>query len=230
MKSNIFKLIVASSLFCSFSNAALYTLTNGSGSTAAGIQTEQGHVFRSGTTAGTSFTGANVATSAGPGVVAFGFFSTDDIASISTASSLTALFTQFGAVNTFGGASTGGNRSVFNTAQSATINPTFSTKNIYLFAGNGATFLTSTQFLVAKMDSTVFLAADDVANATTPKLITINPGNSTALIGAEIPNVFTTNSDATTNAGWQMAVLVPEASTSLLGAIGALALLRRRRN
>lgn len=212
------------------SQAALYTLTNGTtASTAAGVQTTEGYVFRAATTAGTNFTTGNLATSAGPGIVAFGFFSTDSLSSVSTPTALVSLFTQFGAVNTFNNAGTGGNRSVFSTAQSQTITPTFSNRSIYFFAGNGSTFLNSTQFLVAKMDTETFLPGDDVTNAIIPKVITINPANSTVLIGSEIANVWTTNSDASTNAGWQMAALVPETSTSLLGALGALMLLRRRR-
>jgi hypothetical protein len=210
------------------SSAALYTLNNGSGASAAGVQTSEGYVFRSSTLAGATLgiTGQNIQTSAGPGVIAFGFFSTDALSGLS-ASSLVSLFTQFGNVNTFGGASTGGNRSVFSTAQNQTIGSTYNNKPLYFFAGNGSTFLNSTQFLVAKMDSQVFAVADDTTNAVTPKVIAINPGNSTAILGTEITNVYTTNTDATTTAGWQM---VPEPSTALLGAIGALGLLRRRRN
>jgi hypothetical protein len=120
---------------------------------------------------------------------------------------------------------------VFNNALNQTIGTTFNTKSIYMFAGNGATLTGSTQFLVVKMDATTFAIGDDTANAVTPKTITINPGNSTTLLGSEITNVFTTNTDASTTAGWQMAALtpVPEPSAALLGMLGALGLLRRRR-
>jgi len=230
-----YKLLILSLALGANANAALYTLNNGTGSTAAGVETSTGTTFRSGTTAGTAFAGTNAGTSAGAGVIAFGYFTSEDFAGVSTPSSLVNLFVQFGAVNTFGGASTGGNRSVFSTAQNQTITTspaTFAGKNVFFFAGNGLTFSSSTEFLVVKMDTQQFLAADDAANATTPKTITINPGNSTTLIGSEIANVWTTNSDATTTAGWRMSSLnvVPETSTSLLGALGALALLRRRRN
>lgn len=215
------------------SQAALYTFTNGSGATAAGVQTTEGKVFRSGTTDGTVLgTGVqNIQTSAGPGVIAYGFFSTDDLSGVSTSTDLVALFTQYGAVQTFGGASTGGNRSVFNNALNQTIGSTFNTKSIYMFAGNGSTLTGSTQFLVVKMDTATFAIGDDTANAVTPKTITLNPGNSTTLLGSEITNVFTTNTDASTTAGWQMAALapVPEPSAALLGMLGALGLLRRRR-
>jgi len=231
MKTKKYIIIMASMFTMPFANGALYTLNNGSGSAAAGIQTTTGAVFRSGSTAGATFgTGAqNIQTSAGPGIVAFGFFSTDDFSTTSTAASLVSLFTQFGSSAEFGGASTGGNRSVFSRAATQTIGTTFNTKSIYLFSGNGSTFANSTEFLVAKMDSTVFAAADDTANATVAKVITINPANSTVLLGSEISNVYTTNTDASNTAGWQMAELVPEPSSALLGAIGALILLRRRR-
>lgn len=226
-----YTIILASVISMPFANGALYTLSNGSGSTAAGIQTTTGAVFRSGTTAGTTLgTGVqNIQTSAGPGIVAFGFFSTDDFSTTSTAASLVSLFTQFGASDTYGAVSTGGNRSVFSRAATQTIGSTFNTKNIYLFSGNGSSFANSTEFLVAKMDSTFFAVADDVTNASTPKSLVINPGNSTVLLGSEISNVYTTNTDASTTSGWQMAALVPEPSSALLGAIGALILLRRRR-
>jgi hypothetical protein len=221
------------------SQAALYTLNNGSGSTAAGVQTSDGKVFRSGTTDGQILGVApqNVQTSAGPGILQFGVFSTEDFSGVTTPAGLVSLFTRFGSTDTspnasFGGASTGGNRSVFSLAQSQTIAPasgfSFDNKNIYLFGGNGSTFLNSTEFFIARADA-LFLAADDVGNAVTPKVITINPGNSVALFGSEIANVFTTNTDASQTAGWQMAPLIPEPSAALLGALGALGLLRRRR-
>jgi hypothetical protein len=229
MKNNTLKLLVTSCFIgmTSLSQAALYTLSNGSGSTAAGIITTDGKTFRSGTTNGQAFT--TYGTSGGPGVVSFGFFSTDDISNIASASTLVSLYTNFGVISTFGGASTGGNRSVFSLGNTQTIGTTFNGQNIYLFAGNGSTLANSTQFLVAKSTLT-FNAADDVTNAVTPKLLTINPANSSVLIGIDGTDVRTTNSDSSVTAGWTMATLVPETSTSLLGAFGALALLRRRRN
>jgi hypothetical protein len=227
MKTKIALLITVASL--GSANAALYTLNNGSGSTAAGIQTLDGSTFRSGVAAGNAFTGTNLGISAGSGVVSFGFFSTDDFSTTSTSADLVSLFTRFGAEGTFAAGSTGGNRSVFSSPQNQTIGTTFNDKHIYLFVGNASSYLASTEFLVAKFD-TKFAVADDTTNAVTPKLLTINPGNSQVLIGSEIANVWTTNTDASTTAGWQMAVLVPEPSSALLGAIGALGLLRRRRN
>lgn len=223
--------LAATLAFMSIANGALYTLNNGTGSTAAGVQTTSGAVFRSGTTAGTVLGTApqNIQTSAGAGIVSFGFFSSEDFATLTAPSQLVALFTRFGAEGTFAAGSTGGNRSVFSSPQNQTIGATFDTKNIYLFAGNGSTYLNSTEFLVARMTET-FNLADDVINQVTPKVLTINPENSVALLGSEIPNVFTTNTDASQTTGWQMAVLVPEPSAALLGAFGALGLLRRRRN
>jgi hypothetical protein len=222
--------LAASLAVMSVANGALYTLNNGTGSTASGVQTSDGKVFRSGTTDGQILGSApqNVQTSAGPGIVSFGFFSTDEFSNISSPTDLVALFTTFGVSGTFAAGSTGGNRSVLSSPQNQTIGTTFNTKNIYLFVGNGTTYLNSTEFLIAKMSDT-FNVADDVTNAVTPKVITINPGNSTALFGSEIANVFTTNTDASQTQGWQMAA-IPEPSAALLGALGALGILRRRRN
>lgn len=213
------------------SYGALYTLNNGAGATASGIMTSSGTTFRNSTTAGDSLGGTNAGISAGPGVVAFGVFSTDDLSSLSS-SNLISSFTTFGTSTfTFAAAGGSGSRSVFSAAATAAITGSvFAGKAIYLFAGNGTTFANSTEFLVAKSNALTFAAGDDTTNAITAKVMTIRPGDSTVLFGSTNANVFTTNSDASTTAGWTMASPVPEPSAALLGAIGALGLLRRRRN
>lgn len=210
----------------SSASGALITLNNGSGAAASGIQTLEGSTFRASTVAGTAFpTGGG--TSAGPGVVAFGFFSTDDLGSVSSPASLVGLFTQFGTSVAFNANGTTGNRSVFSSAQNVTVSGSaFQDKFIYLLVGNGTTFLDSTQFLVAKSTLTFNQVADSTP---TPTALTIRPDNSVALIGSEIANVQTANTDASVTAGWQTAVLVPEPSTALLGLIGLAGLMRRRR-
>jgi MYXO-CTERM domain-containing protein len=207
---------------------ALYTLNNGTGTTASGIETLSGATFRAGTASGDAFTGTNLGTSAGPGVLAIGIFSTDSLATL-TGTQLVSSFTQFGAAGAFAGASTTGQRSIFSLPTSDTVTgTTFSNKNIYLFAGNGATLATSTQFLVLKT-TTLFTDAQDALP--TALTVTVRPdATSTALFGTTNANVWTTNSDAITTAGWTMAAPVPEPSAALLGALGALGLLRRRRN
>jgi hypothetical protein len=226
MKKTILFAVFAAGIVSS--QAALYTLNAGTGAVATGIITSDGKTFRAGTTDGDVFTG-NPGISGGPGVVAFGVFSTDNFAGITQPSQITSLFTSFGAPNAFAAAGTGGNRSIFSIARNVDITGSaFANKNIYLFAGNGTTFAESTEFLVVKMNQT-FLPGDDSAFAVVPNVITISPANSSVLLGKLVADVRTTNSDASVTPGWQTVVLIPEPSTALLGLIGALGLLRRRR-
>lgn len=210
---------------------ALYTLNNGTSTAASGIQTTTGRTFRGSTTDGTAFTGTNLGTSAGPGILAIGIFSTDDLSTMTSATNLLAAFTQFGAVGAFAGASTTGQRSIFSLPTSGTVAGTsFSGKNIYLIAGYGDTLAGSTEFLVLKT-TTLFTDAQDLLP--TALTLTVRPdATTTTLFGSTNTNVWTTNSDAVTTAGWTMGgfAAVPEPSAALLGAIGALGLLRRRRN
>jgi hypothetical protein len=214
-------------------NAATYAFNNGSSATANGITASNGNAFRSGTTVGQTLTATGTWgnwTSAGPGVIAVGRFNTDSISSL-TSSELIAAFTgQFGTTYTFGAGVTGQRGTFAPAAQTVAItgNTSLSGFNMYLFAGNGATFAESTQFLVLKHNTQQFLASDD----SVPTAITVQflRSNTTTLFGTDVANVPTTNSDASTTPGWAMAAPIPETSTSLLGAIGALALLRRRRN
>jgi len=212
-----------------FAFSASYTLNGGTGATASGIQDTLGRTFRSGTTAGSAFaTGGG--TSGGPGVVAFGIFSTEDFSSFTSANDFVAAFTVYGPTNTFAAAGTTGNRSVFSLAGTniPITSTSFAGKNQYLFAGNGTTFANSTEFLVVK-STFLFNASDD--SVATPIIQTVRPSNSSVLFGSVVTNVQTANTDTSTTEGWQMSAItpVPEPSAALLGAVGALGLLRRRR-
>jgi hypothetical protein len=205
---------------------ALYTINSGTGSTASGIQDSLGRTFRSGTTAGDAFS-IGGGTSAGPGVVAFGIFSTDQLSNLQT-TNLVSAFTGFGNTAAFNTNGTTGNRSVYTSPQTAQVaGSAFNGKNVYLFAGNGTTFSNSTQFLVVKSNFLFSAAQDDIP---TPQVWTIRPDNSQLLLGTSATNVQTANTDTSVTPGWQMATPVPEPSAAILGTLGALVLLRRRRN
>lgn len=210
--------------------SATYSFNAAAGSTGHGIIDADGNSFRAGTTPGQVFTGTSANsnwTSAGVGSTGVGFFSTEDFSSFTSSASLLTAFTQFGGSGQFS-AGNGGVRGVW------VLDPPpvqiggsqFANKNMFFIAGNGASLETSTQFLVLKGD-TLFSPADDA----TPTAInvTFTPSNTEVLIGREIADIRTTNTDATATPGWQMAVLIPEPSTALLGLVGALGLLRRRR-
>ena len=212
--------------------AASYIFNNGSSATANGVIDLSNNSFRSSTIAGASITGTGTYgnwTSAGPGVIAVGVFNTDALASLQK-SSLIAAFT-----NTFGsgtfGAGPSGQRGTFSLSPAAVTiaGSAYADKNMYFFAGNGSTFENSTEFLVLK-SSTKWLATDDaIPTATTIQFLS---SNSTVLFGTNVSDVRTTNTDSSITAGFKMAapVAIPEPSAALLGAIGALGLLRRRRN
>lgn len=210
--------------FTASSQAALITLINGAAATASGIQTTDGLTFRGSTLVGAALGGTNGGISAGAGTVAFGIFTTTIDSNTTDFSS----FVAFGNIGTFAAGGPSGNRSIFQSAQNQTVTGSqFDGKNIVLFAANGLSFGASDQFLV--VDTGV--AFNSVSDASpTPTTFTVRPNTSTVLFGSTVSNVFTTNTDASTTEGWQMAAIaIPEPSTALLGAIGVLALLRRRR-
>lgn len=227
MKNKLFVAMATVALSSPGAFAALYTVNSGTGATASGIVNLAGNAFRGGTLAGDAFTGTAGGISAGPGVIGFGIFSTDVLADLS-AQDLVSAFTVFGGSVAFNTAGTTGNRSVYTSPQGVTVTGSnFAGRNIYLFAGNGTTFANSTQFMVAK-STFLFNAADDALP--TPTVLTIRPDNSTLLFGTPAANVLTASTDTSITPGWQMAAPIPEPSAALLGAIGALGLLRRRRN
>lgn len=222
-------LLLISATTIGISAAATYQFLNGSGSTANGITDKDGNAFRLGTVAGQTFSGTDANgdwISAGPGVVAVGLFSTDNL-SLLNQTQLIAAFDNLYFGGSFAGGP-GGQRGTFvlNSDQTTIANSVFDNKFMYLFAGNGTTFANSTQFLVLK-STTKFLAADDAASSAVS--VSFSPSNTSILLGNSVANVPTTNTDASTNAGWAMVTPVPETSTTLLGALGALAMLRRRR-
>ena len=202
----------------------IYTVTTGTSATSNGIANS----------AGLQFQNASVPAfvSAGPGTVGFGYFNITD-AAITAATSGATLVTAFqnwntNGTGTFNSPGPTQQRGVF--AQTAAardiVTAGFDTKNMYVFVGNGTTYANSTEFLVLK---SAFLF-DQAESGPTAFSKTITTANSSILFGTSASDVRTTSADASVTPGWRTAVPVPEPSTSLLGAIGALALLRRRRN
>ena len=197
-------LIVSVALVASLS-AASYFFNNGASSSASGIADVMGHTFSNSTPAGSAFpSGGGI--SAGPGVVGIGIFSTDNLEGLDSQSLIADFTSLTGLTNAFAAAGPLGNRGMFSyIAVSIPIAGTvFENQNMYLFAGNGTTF--STEILRP----------------------TGGTAETTLLLGTNVPNVQTLNTDASITPGWAL-VTVPESSTALLGALGALALLRRRR-
>jgi hypothetical protein len=108
----------------------------------------------------------------------------------------------------------------------ANVNPTgtnFSGRNIYLLVGFGGTNLaTSTELFIYSFNTTF-----GVANSGTPINLTLGNGNiGTTLFGTEVGNPETAGSGRFRSAALAP---VPEPSAALLGMLGALGLLRRRR-
>lgn len=210
--------------------AASYAINNGSGATASGIINSAGQAFRAGTAIGDAFSGASAGFSAGPGILAVGIFSTDDFSTLTSPQDFVAAFTNFGNItNTFAAAGATGNRGVFsithnNVPVSGTV---FANQNMYLFAGNGLTLADSTEFLVFKSNNKFLPGDDDIPTATT---YTFRPDQGLTLWGKVVEDNKTANTDNSVTAGWQMAPPVPEPSAALLGALGLLACLRRRRS
>lgn len=212
------------------SQAAIYNVLNGTTAAANGIAPSGLVSDPTGDAKVGSFTGFFSPTN--PGVYTFGYFNvTDsDITNALSLSTIVGAFVQFGATtDTFnaGGAPTN-QRGLFAHSQSATVTGSgFSGKNIYLLVGNGSSFNDSTELLVLKNQALFTDAQDAVPTA---QNITFSTATSTLLFGVNLADVRTTGSDSSVTPGWGTASLIPEPSAALLGAIGALGLLRRRRN
>jgi hypothetical protein len=219
---------LAMSFGLSSSYGAIYNVLNGTTATANGIAPTGLLSDLSAAAAVGTFTGFSSPTN--PGVYGFGFFGVTDSA-VTNATQLTDIvtaFTVFGTTDTFnGGGAPTNQRGLFAHSQSGVVTgSSFSGKNIYLLVGNGATFGASSELLVLKNTSLFTDAQDSVPTA---QNITFSTATATLLFGRNIADVKTTGTDSSATAGWGTAKAVPEPSAALLGALGALGLLRRRR-
>jgi len=228
MKIKLVSLFALLSTFSSF--GALYSVSNSVGNGSVGITSADGLPGAATVTRGFQTTEARIA---------FGVFNISDalIQASTDATDLYSSFVQFGTNERSFTATTGGANGVATPTSDSNIavtgNATFINKNIYLFVSNVsslASITDSSEVLVLRLNRT-FLAADDAFLGT--QALTYDNTSATLLVGGYDNFQFKTRTaDTSTGAGWNTVALVPipETSTSLLGAIGALALLRRRRN
>ncbi len=162
-----------------------------------------------------------------------GYFTITDeeVRAATSLSTLTSGFVNFGGSTgsfTQPGPPTANNRGFFtlNAPAVAIGGSAFQGQNIYLFVQSAD----GNEFGVFK-STLVFDPADDPTLPNVTKLFTSeNVLANGILIGALGEPVQTSNSDTVPNASFRTGVLIPEPSSVLLGAIGALTLIRRRRN
>jgi hypothetical protein len=210
-----------------FGATTIYTVTTGATATSNGIANSSGLQFQNNS--------VPAFVSAGPGTVAFGYFSIDDtaITNATSAATLTSSFNNWNTsgTSTFNSPGPTQQRGVFSITAAARdltlpANSAFNLKNMYVFVGNSTSYATSTEFLVLKL-SHLFNSSESGPTAFSKS---VNASTATLLFGTSSLDVRTTSADGSATPGWRTAAPIPETSTSLLGAIGALALLRRRRN
>lgn len=211
-RASSFILTSSLSVFLScVASGATYSVGNDTGEDANGIADSDGNSFR------------------GNGVVAIGSFSNTSFNTF-TAADFLSNFTQFDV-----GSETAFTTSpIFNfqgsfdldTGNEAVTASAFENETIYLFVGNGSTFANSDEFLVLDLQRD-FLAADDSAVGSIDILVTDT--SATLAFGTNDPNVQTDDPDTTVTPGWRTATPIPEPSVALLGGLGVLSLLRRRR-
>lgn len=202
-------------------SAASYTLQTGATATASGFANSGGVVFQN--SANASF--------AGPGTVGFGIFtiSDSDISGATSGGVLTSAFVGFGtsSTGTFTAPGLSANAGTFSRNSTGVVTGSpFANSLVYLLVGNGTTYANSTQFGVFKTTFS-YLAADDAVP--TPIVYTVTSANTSVLFGSTTADVRTTGADSSPTPGFRTATPIPEPSAAILGAVGALGLLRRRR-
>jgi hypothetical protein len=211
-------------------NAAVYAITNSVGNESIGITEQDGKPGAS-----ASVKGFNTTEAFGR----FGYFNGLTDAQVSASTDFVSLYSSFVAFNnnsTNFGATTLGNNGTISMGNSdldvgTPAGAQFDGKSIYMLFANvasSASITSTTEFLVLKHKTETFDATDDIPAS---KAVTFDNSSATLLIGGYNNYQFKTRtSDTTTGAAWNTVAAIPETSTSLLGALGALALLRRRRN
>lgn len=225
------KLVILAATLCGITSGfgAVYNVTTGTATTSNGIASSNGAQNNpSGSALVGTFTGFQ--SPGTPGIVAFGIFSSlsdSQITAVTSLSTLVSSFVQFGASGAFNAAGPTGQKGLFTRNTSATVTGSqFSGKNIYVLAGNGSSFATSSELLVLR-STTLFTDGQDAIP--TAQTVTLTPASASLLFGVNIADVRTTTADGSVTPGWGTAVAIPEPSAALLGAVGALGLLRRRR-
>jgi hypothetical protein len=221
MKIKYYVLIAALSI--GVTNAAsVIVATTGDGATIAGNQARGIY-----DTAGTALAFGTGFTAVG------GFVGGVPNFSISTGEQIGSAFTGLGSTGKFGDSSLGPQiNGLFSLAGSAPILAGSSLINqpIFFVGGNGADFASSTQLLVIQF-GTNFAVDAPAFNAS----FNLQLGDGNVVFGSESFNGSSSpliSSPLVANGAsnsYQMANLVPEPSAALLGALGALGLLRRRR-
>lgn len=175
------------------------------------------------------------------GFTAVGYFaSTVDSSYFATtfAADIEANFRQLGSSGTFGVDVGGGNvaSGLFSLAGSAAItsgtNADFIGQDIYAVVGNGSSIATSTELMVI-MAGQQFAADNPAFNAS----VNLQAGDGTVIFGSEaydgsggiLLSFGGTDYTGAANSYQTAAVLIPEPSVALLGALGLLGVVRRRR-
>jgi len=209
-------------LAASFSNAATYTLTNAAGNNSSVVVNSDG-VRLTGDGSNATVIGS----------AAFGYFSSDAaVTSATSASSLVNSFSVFGTSATLFNSPTIPTNYLGLFSSQATLTGSsldaFTGKSIYLIVSNAATIGGGSEFLVIKLNSQFGSSSNEPINST----FTLDTANTdyTVLLGSKNgPSLTAGGIDTTSEPSFQL-VAVPEPSVALLGALGSLALLRRRRN
>lgn len=214
-------------LTASFAHGVTYTLTNVAGNNSSVVVNS----------AGTRLTG-NGASSTVIGSAAFGYFSASDSA-ISASTSGTELLTTFVPFSTnaglFNNPTTPTNyQGLFSRSGTLTLAnlDAFAGKNIYLVLTNAATISGGTEYLVYKFNSTYIGSGADTGGTLSFVIDTAVTNDGTLLLGTRTgPSLTAAGFDTSAEPSFQLQTLaaVPEPSAALLGMLGALGLLRRRR-
>jgi hypothetical protein len=172
----------------------------------------------------------NTAIPVGGGFIAVGFFSTytsSTIFSDLSGSQLEADFNVFGPSQVFAGVGFEGFYALSVDGGRVGASSPFLNKTLITLIGNGSTLANSTEALIyqhtatwpnddgAPVPAALTAVLGDNGN-TTAFWFGAPTGGTTPILGSDIPAI-------------SMAKLIPEPSTALLGALGALGLLRRRR-